>query len=156
MKRKIILFFTAIITVLMLTACSGGVDNAKQGKYYLNGDTSKSYIVIGENNTMGFYNFDFSEMEKVSYEDAIIIFTNANREQEDSAALTEKEEQEIRDKIDLDSQFLDKMNEYTIEKEDGALGLYIPVNNTELFMYVQYYPSNDNIVLDDFIYKLKE
>ena len=41
MKRKIILFFTAIITVLMLTACSGGVDNAKQGKYYLNGDTSR-------------------------------------------------------------------------------------------------------------------
>lgn len=156
MKRKIILFFTAIITVLMLTACLGGVDNAKQGKYYLNGDTSKSYIVIGENNTMGFYNFDFSEMEKVSYEDAIIIFTNANREQEGSAALTEKEEQEIRDKIDLDSQFLDKMNEYTIEKEDGALGLYIPVNNTELFMYVQYYPSNDNIVFNKFTYKLKE
>ena len=156
MKRKIILFFTAIITVLMLTACSGGVDNAKQGKYYLNGDTSKPYIVIGENNTMGFYNFDFSEIEKVRYEDAIIIFTNASREQEGSAALTEKEEQEIRDKIDLDSQFLDKMNEYTIEKEDGALGLYIPVNNTELFMYVQYYPSNDNIVLYNFTYKLKE
>lgn len=48
MKRKIILFFTAIITILMLTACSGGFDNAKQGKYYLNGDTSKSYIVKGE------------------------------------------------------------------------------------------------------------
>lgn len=156
MKRKIILFFTAIITVLMLTACSGGVDNAKQGKYYLNGDTSKSYIVIGENNTMGFYNFDFSEMEKVVYEDVIIGLTNANREQEGSATLNEKEEQEIRDKIDLDSQFLDKMNEYTVEKEDGALGLYIPVNNTELFMYVQYYPSNDNIVFDDFTYKLKE
>ena len=156
MKRKIILFFTAIITVLMITACSGGVDNAKQGEYYLNGDTSKSYIVIGENNTMGFYNFDFSEMEKVVYEDFIISFTNVSREQEDSAALTEKEEQEIRDKIDLDSQFLDKMNEYTIEKEDGALGLYIPVNNTELFMYVQYYPSNDNIVFNKFTYKLKE
>ena len=64
MKRKIILFFTAIITILMLTACSGGIDNAKQGKYYLNSDTSKSYIVIGENNTMGFYDIDFSEMEK--------------------------------------------------------------------------------------------
>lgn len=156
MKRKIILFFTAIITILMLTACSGGVDDAKQGKYYLNGDTSKPYIVIGENNTMGFYDVDFSEMEKVVYEDAIIGLTNANREQEGSAALNEKEEQEIRDKIDLDSQFLDKMNEYTVEKEDGALGLYIPVNNTELFMYVQYYPSNDNIVFDDFTYKLKE
>lgn len=156
MKRKIILFFTAIITVLMLTACSGGVDNAKQGKYYLNGDTSKPYIVIGENNTMGFYDVDFSEMEKVIYEDATIGFTDASREQEGSAALNEKEEQEIRDKIDLDSQFLDKMNEYTIEKEDGALGLYIPVNNTELFMCVQYYPSNDNIVFDDFTYKLKE
>lgn len=156
MKRKIILFFTAIITILMLTACSGGVDNAKQGKYYLNGDTSKSYIVIGENNTMGFYDIDFSEMEKVVYEDVIIGLTNANREQEGSAALNEKEEQEIRDKIDLDSQFLDKMNEYTVEKEDGALGLYISVNNTELFMYVQYYPSNDNIVLYNFTYKLKE
>lgn len=156
MKRKIVLFLTAIITVLILTACSGGVDNAKQGKYYLNGDTSKSYIVIGENNTMGFYDVDFSEMEKVVYEDVIIGLTNANREQEGSAALNEKEEQEIRDKIDLDSQFLDKMNEYTVEKEEGALGLYIPVNNTELFMYVQYYPSNDNIVFDDFTYKLKE
>lgn len=48
------------------------------------------------------------------------------------------------------------MNEYTVEKEDGALGLYIPVNNTELFMYVQYYPSNDNIVFNKFTYKLKE
>lgn len=156
MKRKIILFFTAIITILMLTACSGGVDNAKQGKYYLNGDTSKPYIVIGENNTMGFYDVDFSEMEKVIYEDATIGFTDASREQEGSAALNEKEKQEIRDKIDLDSQFLDKMNEYTIKKEDGALGLYIPVNNTELFMYVQYYPSNDNIVFNKFTYKLKE
>lgn len=90
MKRKIILFFTAIITILMLTACSGGVDNAKQGKYYLNGDISKPYIVIGENNTMGFYDVDFSEMEKVVYEDFIIGFTNANREQEGSAALNEK------------------------------------------------------------------
>ena len=156
MKIKIILFFTAIITVLMLTDCSGGFDNAKKGKYYLNGDTSKPYIVIGENNTMGFYDVDFSEMEKVIYEDATIGFTDASREQEGSAALNEKEKQEIRDKIDLDSQFLDKMNEYTIKKEDGALGLYIPVNNTELFMYVQYYPSNDNIVLYNFTYKLKE
>lgn len=155
MKRKIILFFTAIITILMLTACSGGVDNAKQGEYYLNGDTSKPYIVIGENNTMGFYDVDFSEMEKVIYEDTTIGFTDASREQEGSAALNEKEKQEIRDKIDLDSQFLDKMNEYTIKKEDGALELYIPVNNTELFMYVQYYPSNDNIVFDNFTYKLK-
>ena len=105
---------------------------------------------------MGFYDVDFSEMEKVVYEDVIIGLTNANREQEGSAALNEKEEQEIRDKIDLNSQFLDKMNEYTVEKEDGALGLYIPVNNTELFMYVQYYPSNDNIVLYNFTYKLKE
>lgn len=156
MKRKIILFFTAIITVLMLTACSGEVDNAKQGKYYLNGDTSKPYIVIGENNTMGFYDVDFSEMEKVIYEDATIGFTDVSREQEGSAALNEKEKQEIRDKIDLDSQFLNKMNEYTIKKEDGALELYIPVNNTELFMYVQYYPSNDNIVFNKFTYKLKE
>ncbi|MDD6489021.1 MAG: hypothetical protein PUG48_04295 [Clostridia bacterium] len=155
MKRKIMMFITAVTAACMLSACSGEVNNAKQGTYYLNGNTSKPYIVIGENNTMGFYNVDFSELEKM-YEGSTIGLTNSKREQEGSADLTDKEEQEIRDKIDLDGQFLNKMNEYTVEKEEGALGLYIPVNNTEFFMYVQYYPSDQKIVFENFIYKLKE
>ena len=155
MKRKIILLLTVVITAFMFTACSVK-PNIKQGKYYLEGNTSKPYIVIGENNTIGFYNFDFSLIEEMSFEDAVIAETNFNLEEEGKPELTEREKQKIRDKIDIDGQFLNKMNEYTVEREKDSVGMYVPVNNTDMNMYAKYNLLDGTIMFDYCIYKLKE
>lgn len=156
MKRRISLLLSVIFGILSFTSCNVKSKEVKPGIYYLNGDTDKSYIVIGEDETIGFYNVDFSEMEKTTYEDYIIMKDNFQRDEQGKEKLTKEEEQKIRDNIDLNSQFLGKMNKYTIEDEEGILGLYIPVNNTELFMYTQFYPSSGYIVFDGFNYILKE
>ena len=70
--------------------------------------------------------------------------------------MSESEEQKIRDNIDLSSQFLDKENTFEQENENGCIGIYVDVNNCELFLYALFYPSDNSIVFDGKVFKLTE
>jgi hypothetical protein len=113
-----------------------------------------SQIVLNSDNTLTIRNYDMSELEKESYEDFVIAQKNAGREEGNK--LTKEEEQRIRDDIDLNHQFLDRENSFSFASEDGFIGIYVPVENCDLFFYLQFYPSDKTIVFDNNTFTLEK
>ena len=113
---------------------------------YISGNGSR--VTILEENKMVIENVDFSDMEKYPYED----YTLVQKKKELGRELTEKEKEEICSAIDLEQQFSNKECSYTTQMEDGVVGIYLPVNGSELFLYLQYFPADHTLVMEDMIF----
>ena len=75
---------------------------------------------------------------------------------EEGNKLSADEEQKIRDEIDLNGQFLDQVNSFEAADEDGWIGIYVPVEGCEYFLYMQFYPSDNSLVFDQKIFSLEK
>lgn len=124
----------------------------KYGTFSMAGSDSR--IVLYEDRSLSVVNYDLSELEKSTYEDFLIAQVNLGRE--DGNKLSVDEEQKIRDDIDLNRQFLDRVNPFEEVLEEGCIGIYVPVENCDLFFYMQFYPSDNSIVFDEHIFSFEE
>ena len=70
--KKSLFLLVSVIMLFLLTSCSGESEaiNLKYGTYTL--EQSESKIVLSENDTIKISNYDFTELEKSSYEDFLI------------------------------------------------------------------------------------
>lgn len=159
--RKLLFFVFLILliaTVILLVVILQIVGNRnelmelKYGTFSMAGTDSQ--IVLRDDNTLFVRNYDMSELERETYEDAVIALKNEGREEGDK--LTEEEKQEIRDDIDLDRQFLDRANSFSWAVEEGHIGIYVPVENCDLFFYLQFNPVSNTIVFDDNTFTLEK
>jgi len=160
--RKILFFVFLILliatVILLVVVRQNQRDNEneltelKYGTFSIAGTDSQ--IVLRDDNTLFVRNYDMSDLEKETYEDAVIALKNEGREEGDK--LTEEEEQEIRDDIDLDRQFLDRANSFSWAVEEGPIGIYVPVENCDLFFYLQFNPVSNTIVFDDNTFTLEK
>mgnify|MGYP000982635261 CR=1 FL=1 len=122
------------------------------GTYTMAGTDSQ--IELRDDDTLIIRNYDLSALEKETYEDATIALRNDRRKEDDK--LTAEEEREIRDAIDLDRQFLDRESMFFRVSEDDLIGLYIPVDNCDLFLYLELDAKEKTIVFDDNTFSLEK
>ena len=150
----ILLLATVILLVVILQIVGNRNEELelKYGTFSMAGTDSQ--IVLRDDNTLFVRNYDMSELERETYEDAVIALKNEGREEGDK--LTEEEKQKIRDDIDLDRQFLDRANSFSWAVEDGLIGIYVPVENCDLFFYLQFNPIRNTIAFDDNIFTLEK
>lgn len=125
---------------------------APRGTFTMAGTDSQ--IELRDDNILIIRNYDMSGLEKETYEDATIVLKNDRREEDDK--LTGEEEQEIRDAIDLNGQFLDRENMFFRVTEEDVVGIYVPVNNCDLFIYMQLNVKDKTIVFDDNTFTLEK
>lgn len=154
MKKNIIQIVLLSLSVSGLV-CSCGEKKPltiKKGVYWL-ADTDTS-ITIGDNNTLTVHGYDFKKLEEEAYENFMIRMEQANMPEGEK--ISDERIEQIRDGVDLTKQFLDKTVDYETQDEDGVIGIYVPVNNSELFFYVQYFPNNESLVFDEHIFKRKD
>ncbi len=160
--RKILFFVFLILliatVILLVVVRQNQRDNEneltelKYGTFSIAGTDSQ--IVLRDDNTLFVRNYDMSGLERETYEDATIALKNEGREEGDK--LTEEEKQKIRDDIDLDRQFLDRANSFSWAVEDGLIGIYVPVENCDLFFYLQFNPVSNTILFDDNMFALEK
>jgi len=154
----LLLFFLIVFVVLLVVVLQDRRDNKdeltelKYGTFSIAGTDSQ--IVLRDDNTLTVRNYDLSGLEKKTYEDATIALKNEGREEGDK--LTPAEEQKIRDDIDLNRQFLDRANSFSWAVEDGSIGIYVPVENCDLFFYLQFNPVSNTILFDNNLFTLEK
>jgi len=124
----------------------------KKGVYKL-ADTDTS-ITLGDNNTLTVHGYDFTHLEETAYESFMIRMEQS--ELPEGETISDERIKEIKDGVDLTKQFLDKTVTYETQDEDGIIGIYVPVENSELFFYVQYFPNDESLVFDEHIFKRKD
>lgn len=162
MKRIISFFLVCILCILCIcTGCS----NSKQqivpviGRYYLDKEGSTSYIEVLENNYLLFSGVNFTDIEKNTYENWAISLLDHENEKA-GISLTEEERdakiQEIRDEIDLDKQFSDKMSQFEFIEENDESGFTSPVNASTLSLVVLYQPSEHTLNFNEHKYILRQ
>lgn len=154
MKKPLCILILLLLLSFSTTACTPAEEAMKITYGTFTMASTDSQIVLREDNTLTIVNYDMSELEKVSYEDFMIAQQNAKREEENR--LTADEEQRIRDGIDLNGQFLDKVSSFEAVDEDGWIGICVPVEGCEYFLYMQFYPSDNSIVFDEKIFSLEK
>lgn len=146
MKKMKILIGCLLSVSLGICSCGKEVTNAKVGEYK---SESGAKVTILEDNKLVISNYDFAEMEANTYE----AYAIGEKAEELGRELSEEEKKEICDEIDLTEQFIDQECTYTTQQEDGIVGLYIPVNGTEIYMYLQYYPADDTLIMNDILFQ---
>lgn len=115
---------------------------------------TNSQIELGDDNVLIIRNYDMSVLEKDTYEDATIALKNDGRKEDDK--LTGEEEQEIRDTIDLNGQFLDRENMFFRITEEDFVGIYVPVNHCDLFLYLQLNIKDKTILFNGSTFSLEK
>lgn len=154
-KKPILFVIVVLVIVMVLPGCAGKKEEEMKlvyGTFTMAGTDSQ--IVLRDDNTVIIRKYDMSKLEKEAYENFVIAMQNDKREEGNK--LTEEEEQRIRNDIDLERQFLDRENTFDFALEDGLIGIYVPVENCDLFFYLQFYPSDNTIVFDDKIFTLEK
>ena len=154
-KKRLLFIIMVLLILIILPSCSGKKEKKIvliYGTYTMAGTDSQ--IVLKSDNTLVVRNYDLSKLEKEAYENFMIAMRNDRREEGNK--LTEEEEQKIRDDINLERQFLDRENSFDHALEDGLIGIYVPVENCDLYFYLQFYPSDNTIVFDDKIFTLEK
>ena len=154
MRKHLYILILLLLLALSATACTPAEEAMKITYGTFTMASTDSQIVLREDNTLTIVNYDMSELEKVSYEDHLIAQQNAKREEGNK--LSADEEQKIRDGIDLNGQFLDQVNSFEAADEDGWIGIYVPVEGCEYFLYMQFYPSDNSLVFDQKIFSLEK
>lgn len=154
MRKPLYALILLLLLALLATACAPEEEAMKITYGTFTMASTDSQILLREDNTLTIVNYDMSELEKDSYEDFMIAQQNAKREE--GNRLTADEEQNIRDGIDLSGQFLDKVSSFEAVDEDDWIGIYVPVEGCEFFLYMQFYPSDNSIVFDEKIFSLEK
>lgn len=148
--KKIIRMAVGLVLCLAVCGCGDKEVTEVSSGEYISGNGSK--ITIYEENELLMESMDFSEVEKNTYESYAI----SQKKQEQGRELTEEEIEKICSEIDLASQFMNQKSAYTIQQEEGILGIYLPVKGSELYLYLQYFPADNTIVWEDTIFSLKK
>jgi len=153
-RKTLCVLIGIMLLVISISACTPAEEAMKITYGTFTMASTDSQIVLREDNTLTIVNYDMSELEKISYEDFMIAQQNAKREE--GNRLSADEEQKIREGIDLNGQFLDQVNSFEAVDEDGWIGIYVPVEGCEYFLYMQFYPSDNSIVFDEKIFSLEK
>lgn len=152
MKKNILIALICFSLPICFISCHDNDLMVKNGVYRI-ADTDAT-ITLGENNTLTVHGYDFTKMEKEVYEDVMIRLEQSKLPKGET--ISEERISEIRDSVDLTKQFLDQTVSYETQKEDGTIGIYVPVENSEFFFYAQYFPNNDSLVFDEHILKRED
>ena len=141
--NKVKICVLVIMMSTCLAACSKSAPKVKCGVY--RSKTSDAYIEIFEGEMLIIHNYDLSGLEKI-LEDETISF----------AELNESDSEDLRERWDLNRDYVDNRVKYERDDEfykyEGSIGLIFPLDNPYgvgcTTWGFSYFPASEKIVLE--------